>query len=474
MKFVRAFNAVVVPALPALVILLSSCCSNPGQQSKPDEHPPPSRDAPKLLESDCFPGVHVRALPMTQEEIFSVSMNFPDSVPTYTTDNYPWLRFDPKDPRKWRAYMWAVLKYAYDGNIAFDWRSEKSKSRWFHAPWMHRRYRWDTTGDSLRDSSGYGGREWVHGMTVERPGELSELDTALHDDTTPTQTWAVSLYNEAGGYALGRAWRNLCSGKNTETVLFPPGTVAIKLLFTTADPQKVTYLRDGPEWEANIDSASPDKRTRLHLLQIDIAVRDPRVDDATGWVFGTFMTRGDLPINTSVWGDTVSVDPNILRWCRVRPLGLAWGNDTAAAMADPPVPATRDQFIDLGLSGRVRKQLGWMGRLNGPADNPNASCVGCHGLAQRPSDGTKTFASASSPFITKRPDTLGMYFRTNRKTNVAQASGYISLDYSLQLQTGIANYWNYRKHLAKLQRAHRDSNDAARDRTSQPFNSIDR
>lgn len=440
------FSAILLGAAFCLPLAAMTCCQSTqevhGGAKSPEEQTQPGN-------LSCMPAVHVRALPIMPNEIFSANVNYPGSVPEYNAANYPWLQYDPTNASQWRAYLCAVLKYAYAGNIEFDWRSERSGSRWYHAPWMHRRYRWDSAGGHLKDSTGFGGREWVHGLTQERPGKLLELDRALTGDSTPTTTWAVSMYNEAGGYTIGRVWQNMCEGRIADTLLFQPGTVAIKLLFTTADTEKVRYLRGGVNWKANIDSLNPDATPTLHLLQIDIAVRDTRAEGATGWVFGTFVMRADLPINT-LFGDTSRIAGSLRPWYHMQPLGLAWGNDPATALARPPLPARCEQYIDIELSRRIRDTLGWMGRLNGPADNRNASCVGCHGLAQRPVLEHTLFNSASNAFLTNNQETLAGYFQANLKPYRAHDTGMVSLDYSLQLQTGIANYWNYRRHMRTI------------------------
>lgn len=398
----------------------------------------------------CLPGASVRALPRTPAEIFVNSDDYPTTaLPPYRAADYPWLKYDPRNENEWRNYLWEVLKYAYKGRVEVDWRMERCSSPWYHAPWMQRRYRWIRTADSLADKSGYGGREWVHGLTKEKPGTEFELTPSgsLNDSI---QTWAVSLYNEPGGNTIGRAWRNICEKKLNDPVLFPPGTVAIKFLFTTASPTRVHYLNNGITWLANIDSADPDSLTPMHLLQIDIAVRDTQVDATTGWVFGAFVTMGDSAIQ-GPWGDTTSIVDSLRGWYRVRPLGLIWGNDTAAAR--DMALATKEQNIDTSLSNLIRKPLGWKGRFNGPADGDNSSCIGCHQQAQRPRDSTITFSSASSPFTGNKPDSVLMrYFLRNLRPEHAFIDTMVSLDYSLQLQTGIANYWNFRKHQGKFGR----------------------
>ncbi len=75
--------------------------------------------------------------------------------------------------------------------------------------------------------------------------------------------------------------------------------------------------------------------------------------------------------------------------------------------------------------------------LNGPIDNPRASCTACHGFAQVnrinapiPSIPNIPAANASNTSITR-------YF-TNIKAATPLSGDYYSVDYSLQLQLGIA------------------------------------
>lgn len=392
----------------------------------------------------CIPDIQIRSLPTRGNSIFAISMNYPTELMVYNETNYPWLRYNPTNLQQWRTYLWTVLKYAYTGNIESDWRSGPSEKRWYHAPWMHKKYKWDTATSTLSDTSGFGGREWVHGLTQERSGAIYELDTARRGDSTKTRTWAVSVYNLAGGYTIGRAWKNICEKKFEEPVAFTPGTVAIKLLFTDASSARVPYLNGSIEWKANIEKDNPDSCIPLRLLQIDIAVRDPRVDATTGWVFGTFVVRTDLPID-SYWGDTTSIPQQQLPWYKVRPLGLAWGNDTTSAQLNHP--AVLNQFIDKDLQRRIRDNLGWKGRLNGPVDNPKASCISCHELAQRSHNMAIMFESASTPFTRAgSEDTLREFFLRNIRPGEAFTPGMDGLDYSLQLQAGMANYLSYLKY----------------------------
>ncbi len=349
-----------------------------------------------------FPDAHDQAPPdWSGDEPFRLSQSYPKTEPV--KGDAPWSHFDFTKERE--AYMRAVLSYAYEGNAANDWRVEKNTvRRWYHAPWMH----W---GDK--------GREFIHGLTRERrsrPCELSETQTM------PFQNWAVSIYNDLGGYVLGQVWEKPWS-PNPAAADFPPGTVSVKLLFTQATPDIVPFLKGAPEWNAHI-LTSPDSTVRgvqtLRLLQIDIAVRDERADDSTGWVFGTFQYDAGVE------------DPD--PWNRVTPIALMWGNKVKPPQfwinRDAPFVRYRDS---------VKGTLGWEGRPNGPVDSQESSCLSCHSTSQYPANADLV---PPSNVADKSP-----WFR-NLKTGEAFGQHAQSLHYSLQLAAGsrtFSNGWPWSK-----------------------------
>jgi hypothetical protein len=229
--------------------------------------------------------------------VFHLSQNYPQQVPA---DTYPWLQFDPSvQPDQ---YMAAVLQYCLDGNVQQDWALQANTKRaWYHAPWLH----W-----------GAHGREPIHGLTFERmslPGELATQQTAV------LQNWAVGMYSAPGGFVIGRVWSDPLK-PNVQSAVFPPNTVSIKLLFTEGDPSQVPFLAGSKTWPAyiyansqNTGLGAPRAVKTLYLLQVDVAVRDPRVNSTTGWVFGTFIYDGR----------NQGPDP----YSNLRPVGLMWGND---------------------------------------------------------------------------------------------------------------------------------------------------
>ena len=126
---------------------------------------------------------------------------------------------------------------------------ENAVRKWFHAPWLH----W-----------GNNEREFVRGLTRERTSRRYELATT--QDQSP-RNYAVGFYNPRGGYVIRRVWQDPCNPK-TANVAFPEGSVAIKLLFTTAPVSQVPYLDGAPEWVADIHRSQDPQdiaQTRVRL-----------------------------------------------------------------------------------------------------------------------------------------------------------------------------------------------------------------
>ena len=150
---------------------------------------------------------------------------------------------------------------------------------------------------------------------------------------------------------------------------------------------------------------------KVRLLQIDLAVRDTRVNSTTGWVFGTFVYGGG-PGGRPGRG-----------WTNVSPVGLMWGND--------PGYSGVGQLKETILNQSVRMpHVGFQGRLNGPVDNPISSCTSCHSTAESPI-GTMIAPPGVNP---------ALWFR-NIPSGTPFNKGAQSLDYSLQLAVGLANFY---------------------------------
>lgn len=305
-----------------------------------------------------------------------------------------------------REYIWSVMRYIQEGNIdsgnvATDWDLCGNRVRnWYHIPFQ--------TYDALS------GREFVHGLTREAPVtfSLEAVKNPNGGDTVDTTVWAVGFYNPTAAHTLGRVWRpDAKAVAPANDLRFDEGAVIGKLLFTTANASQMPVLANMPVWTANISDPTfcnctpkagdatcsmaeqseqcPRSTTRwtpVTLLQFDIAVKDARASE-TGWVYGTFVADGQYAAGEK--------NP----WNRIAPLGLMWGNDTPPrgqmAVNTPPNARVNGfaeevifhdvvQRLNTGGGAILAQQpghLGCNGRLNGPADNANSSCMSCHGTA---------------------------------------------------------------------------------------------
>ncbi len=364
-----------------------------------------------MLAKGQFPDAGENPPPGWTGKVFKLSQDFPQS-PDKATE-MPWLKVDfKKDPLK---YVQVVYEYILEGNTECDWVVQNNKVRkWYHVPWMHWR---DPRDGTLA-------REFINGLTRERDSKPYEQSPDQHDFV---QNWAIGIYNAAGGYVVGQVWKD---PQHPDPTLsnFPEGTVCGKLLFTDADTISVPYLKDAPKWMANIHTSVNEKFKKhvvsMYLLQFDIAVRDSRADDGSGWVMGTLIYNGDLP------GDNP--------WLKMQPAGLSWGNDAGITpeLVKHGEPL-KQNFINPLLKDKFK--FGWAGRLNGPVDNPNSGCISCHGTAQFP------MISSQSPSDVASTAERMHWFRETIKTGESFSAGSVSMHYSMQLAISMENFYIYHK-----------------------------
>jgi hypothetical protein len=367
-------------------------------------------------------------------KVFELSQNFKEARQSIA-EELPWKKFAAKTEdlkTNWKDYLFAALRYAYEGNIEKDWLVQQNERRkWFHAPWMH---------------AGATGREFLRGLTQERGSCLKELtkgEVCEVDESRPIQNWAVSVYNEPGGYYFAKVWREMYNAdfdaskpnpkpnpKNFGDEGFPEGTVAIKLLFTRAE---VDYLRNSVAWEADINRGKTPPQT-VRLLQIDIAVKDKI--SPTGWVFGTFLHHDDAP--EMEYSSEIAADKKV--WLKMIPVGLMFGNDVGE------FPVLKEPFETyLNNEIPVPQHYGCEKRLNGPVDNARSSCISCHALAEVAQDFTKITFKEKTACATE--EDIKFWFKNiNPASKNADEKTFskstpqrkiFSLDYSLQLSEGI-------------------------------------
>lgn len=382
--------------------------------------------------------------------VFRLSQNYPQGLELDAST--PWRAIDPK--REPDRYVRAVLEYFYDGNIHggsiendFD-PATNHKRRWYNAPFQ---------------DLGLFGREFVHGLTEERNSSPFEL--------TPQQrsvwaNYAVGFYNAPGGHVLRQVWNPWRASPNGQPSIaaaaqVPEGTVAAKLLFTTASTGpggEVPFIADAPAWDGYVyenvhaypqlskppptPTAPPRAIRKVRLLQIDVAVKDHRAGP-TGWFFGTFVYGGGPGYTGPALGRG---------WRNVAPVGLMWGNDPGFVPPSPaPTPGAglKETWLNPGVH---MLHYGYQGRLNGPVDNPNSSCMSCHSTGEialppqnptTPGSGMFGPIPMPTPPATPPPHDVAYWFRNVGPSEPFDKPGFASTGYSLQVMDGIRNYYEY-------------------------------
>jgi len=322
----------------------------------------------------------------------------------------------------WQAYMEAVLNEVKASGVAISGGriSMKPQAEWWIAPWM---------------DFGSSGRERINGLTAERGPDPHDL---APNSSGGYETWAIGWYNQPGAYGLGQVYVDACDPKVPPGWRFADQTASFKLLFSNARTSEVSYLVGAPEVEADTKrSSNPDATTKLKLIQVDIAVRDPGAKE-TGWVMGTFVWRGP-PKGDGFFDNLV-------------PVGLMWGNDPKAVVDDwsasAPIMQSKINGALAGVTWQGTGQAwperpfpGFQGRLNGPADNVRSSCLSCHAMAQwrrGPLGLTPTYKLDPKPKPERVRALVDDYFRnTMGGSLVDPASGQTPLDYSLQLEAAL-------------------------------------
>lgn len=389
---------------------------------------------------------------------FRANLDFPDDESGFVPlANLPWQTIDPLESSE--AYLDAMLDYAMSscGGNHVDW--DGVRCGWYHAPWMHNL------------------REPMYGLTRERSSRPGELHPA---QTVATQNWAVSLYNDRAALGLHKIWADPANpqtkdfadaNKEPHMTGFPEGSFSVKLLFSLATPEQVPYLRYAKTWQ--IHDGNEFRTARL--MQVDVLVKDSRVNAFTGWLMGSFLYNG--AIETSPRCDQTSNDVEACeqsRWRdRLVPIGLQWGNDPQmyeAADAADDLPNTRvlfaegtlpepqehwlngeigQMFSPLRLSSGHPPYLGFHGRMNGPVDNHRSTCLACHSRAvdfgRYEEDALRLvpFVAFADPLSPSYPEPdlaeLKRFFR-NLKPGEPFLEGAANLDYSLQAAVGLAHY----------------------------------
>lgn len=299
---------------------------------------------------------------------FKLKTDFKDALPS--DKDRPWRGLDVRSPQG--AWELAVLsqKYAYENMVNqskdpnFNLIAQNNKERyWCHMPWMN---------------VGPKAREGVHGLTKERDLKPSPF-MSLFRAASPGTDWGVAFYNSFGCKTIADIFGDAANPKPSpefNRTNFTDGTFVAKFLFTSAD---FPAIKDAFTWDANVSGVGENNRSvrPVRHIQMDVAIRDSAIRgvkrELNDWIMITYYYDPNYDFDKEYKAATGKENPlkelkNLPEgFKKMRPMGIQTGFD---------VPETGDSMI---FAGAETNGVG--GRLNGPADNPESSCLSCHGVA---------------------------------------------------------------------------------------------
>ena len=377
-------------------------------------------------EQQPFPDFGFMVDPGTVEKdnipVFRLSQDYPTTMPETELPKF----FEIDYQENWKEYLLAVQRYCFEGNTDVAFRPELNKVRdWYHMPWQH---------------YSANGREGFHGLTKEAPVQAGQLGP---DYTYSTGgAWAVGLYNDKGGYTIGKVWEDHLhpsAEKMEDMGGFPEGTVMFKLLFLSVPKdiveEQVPYLQNGLWWKAyaTYDFGTLDREEiEVVLIQMDVMVKDFRAP--SGWILGNYKYNGAMNKSDKFY--------NLV------PVGIMWGDDPEdTTNTSNPVPDST--YINLDLKQTIinpdrnelpPSHLGWNGRLNGPMDNPMSSCYSCHATAEYPqiSPISPLFDATTSQYEPGSPEWMRWF--SNYDCNSRFDEDAVPTDFSLQMAEALQNF----------------------------------
>jgi hypothetical protein len=88
-------------------------------------------------------------------------------------------------------------------------------------------------------------------VCLRRLIQFSGISFRLHTRITRKALFGAPVSNAPGGVRLGKVWANH-DNPDVGLATMPEGTVAAKLLFTTAPVEQVPWLAGSPEWKAYV------------------------------------------------------------------------------------------------------------------------------------------------------------------------------------------------------------------------------
>jgi hypothetical protein len=384
--------------------------------------------------------------------LFKLSYHYPSGLPAPAM---PWrsaIGNGRIGTRNAAAYT-AALKDAIgaDMRALLDYGQWDAAQRgWYNDPWMGPQ------------------REPIHGLLVG----VESVDNSMFPKSAlarPFTTYVVTYYNRIAAQTLGKIWGStaMTPAMDVASTQYAEGSVTVKLAFTTAGPDAWPAMDGSLAWPAwvstNATTGKFDQPAvhELHLMQVDVVVKDSQSAPQTGWVFTTLVYDKDAPRGRNgVWDQMV-------------PLGAQWGNDPQAGGGGPRSPL-HETWVNPAAPLYASETLGWGGRLSGPNDHAlndisfvidgkrrlfrnarNSSCLSCHGTSQwavnDPAKGMASFlmplapsaSGAGAPYLNSPLPGSNEWLRwfENRPGTVAMDAGSVAGDFDLALTFRVLPAW---------------------------------
>jgi hypothetical protein len=122
-----------------------------------------------------------------------------------------------------------------------------------------------------------------------------------------------------------------------------------------------------------------------------------------------------------------------------------WGNDPTLNQASydqgkRPV----EGIVSASCPAYACDHLGWLGRINGPVDNPVSACLSCHSTAENPASAPLTVSSVCTDdeklaWFRNLGGDLPFGIVQSNSCDVRTGATWVALDYSLQMRVALAN-----------------------------------
>lgn len=300
---------------------------------------------------------------------YVLGQDWPKELPAIPKDA-PWPKYDSVNNDNVVQFMNDMKAWVFKQMVPADFRMDKVN--WYAIPFQP--------------------REAIRGMYDGNNQPAYSYDPQQTEDAI---NFTTELYNNVGGYTIGQVFGDCNStdyqiNVNSESVIFPEGTVVIKLAMTSLPDEQAPILAGAFSWDIYADGSKTIKKagkpfnpaiTKVKLIQMDIIVKDKRLAPKTGWVFGTLVYDASAaPVGYT------GKDENLKGLYKMVPLGAMTGMDPNITVTNFTTADTtlKETFMNPLSPAYTVPLLGWGGRLSGPIDGAQgfSSCMGCHATAQ--------------------------------------------------------------------------------------------